>query len=216
MERAPWAWWRLLRADFRWLLSPSWAPSARWRSRASAARSRARSISPLTQLNGPMSSSAALFMERESDLEAGNGTLQLHGQFRQLADRFGGLFGTLGGLFGDAQDVLHGSRYMGGDGRLLLRVGGDLFNQMGETGGHRRDFGQRLAGGIGKLCSFDHASGRILHGGDGVVGVGLNRLHDGGDLLRRLAGAFVQPLHFLRHHREAAARLAGGGPLGGG
>ena len=72
------------------------------------------------------------------------------------------------------------------------------------------DLRQRLARGVGELRPFDHADGRLLHGGHRVLRVRLNRLHDRLDLLRRLAGAFREPLHFLGDDGEAAARLAGG------
>ena len=49
----------------------------------------------------------------------------------------------------------------------------------------------------------------IGHGGHGVVGVGLNRLDDGGNLLGSLAGALGQPLYLFRHHREPPSGFTG-------
>ena len=78
------------------------------------------------------------------------------------------------------------------------------------------DLGERLARGVGELRALDHALRRFLHGRHRVLRVRLNRLHDRADLLRRLAGAFREPLHLLRDHREAAPRLAGRRRLDGG
>jgi hypothetical protein len=78
------------------------------------------------------------------------------------------------------------------------------------------DVAQRGAGGVGQARPFDHTLRAALHGAHGVLRVGLNGAHDGGDLPRRVARAFGQALHFLGHHREAAAGFTGAGGLDGG
>jgi hypothetical protein len=66
------------------------------------------------------------------------------------------------------------------------------------------------------LAPFDHALRGALHGGHGVLRVGLNGLHQRRDLARGVGGAFGQPLHFFGHHREAPARFTGRRGLDGG
>src|SRR5213075_709352 len=56
---------------------------------------------------------------------------------------------------------------------------------------------------------------RLVHRVDGVRGLDLDVVHQLRDLLRRLAGALGETLHFFRDDREAATRVAGGGGLHG-
>ena len=76
-----------------------------------------------------------------------------------------------------------------------------------------RIFVQRLPRRVRKLGSFDHPDGALFHRRNGVLGVGLNGLHDRLDLLGGLAGTLGQALDFLRHDGESAAGLTSRGRL---
>ena len=87
---------------------------------------------------------------------------------------------------------------------------GNRADQLGELARHAPDLVERAARGVGELRALDDADRRFLHRRHGVLRVRLNRLDDRVDLLRRLAGALREALHFLGHDGEAAAGLAGG------
>ena len=150
------------------------------------------------------------FPDQRSQLEAGDRALQTVGQLREARRRAGGLLGAVGGELGDAQNHLHVGRDARGARRLLLRRLRDRIDQLGELARDRADLAQRLVGLVGRLGSLHHALRAALHGLDRVLRVALNRLHDRADVLGRLAGALRQPLHLLRHHREAASRFTRG------
>ena len=82
-------------------------------------------------------------------------------------------------------------------------------DQRREIARHTPDFLERLARGVGELRSLDHPDRALFHRRHRILRVGLNRLDDRLDLLRRLAGALGEPLHFLGDDGEAASRLAG-------
>src|SRR5450755_3830906 len=140
-----------------------------------------------------------------SYLEAGDRASQLRGKLGQLSDRHVGLLGALGGFLGDLEDALHAPRHVGHRRRLLLRLRGNAPDQLGQIARDLANFVQRLPCRVRQLGSLDHPDGAFFHGRDGVLGVGLNGLHDGLDLLSRFARALRQPLHFFRDHRESAS-----------
>src|SRR5688572_2513963 len=172
-------------------------------------------------------STSALIQDRRvalamSSLCSGSPLCQLEARYRVLQPvgergeplrRAGGLLGALGGELGDAQNHLHVGRHARRRRRLLLRRRRDRADQLGQLVRHLPDLAQRLVGLVGGLGSRHHVRRAALHRLHRVLRVALNRLHDRADVLGRLGRAFGQPLHLLRHHREAASRLAGGGGL---
>src|SRR5712691_6241655 len=112
------------------------------------------SISPLTQESGPTSNAArAVIACRPGssalrNLEARHRTLELLGQFGELADRHCGALGALGGLLCDVEDVLHAGRHVAGGFRLLLRGGRDALDQPRQLLRHGSDLRERLARGV--------------------------------------------------------------------
>src|SRR5574343_1150212 len=106
-------------------------------SKASPARSSARSISPLTQVSGPKSNSVAAFIISRDQypsvhLEAGNRTLQFGSQCGQLIDRLGGTLRTGGRLFRHVENVLHQTRHLGGRIGLVLRRRRNALDEVGK------------------------------------------------------------------------------------
>ena len=93
--------------------------------------------------------------------------------------------------------------------RRLLHVAGNLLRRRALLFHRRRD-------GRGDLRQFFDGAADFLDGVDRLLGRGL----DAGDLLAdlagRLRGLLGQRLHFGRHHRKAAAGLAGARRLDGG
>ena len=96
------------------------------------------------------------------------------------------------------------------------RLDRDAFDQARKLARHAVDVSQCRACSVRQPRAFDHALGRTLHGGHGVLRVGLDGAHDGGNLPRRVARALGQALHLLGHHREPSARLTGRCGLDGG
>src|SRR5690606_39259692 len=105
---------------------------------------------------------------------------------------------------------------MAGVGRLLTCRVRDVLNHVGQVLRYVLDLFQGHTGVLGQTSTPDHFRGGVLHGDNGFVGVGLNRLHQCLDLLGGSRGTFCQALYFVGNHREAAARVTGHGGLGGG
>src|SRR5690606_4423917 len=141
---------------------------------------------------------------------------QLIGQFCQLSDGLGGCHGTCGGLRRNLLNHVHGVGDMAGGGRLLACRVRDVLNQVGQVLRYVLDLFQGHTGVLGQTSTPDHFRGGVLHGDNGFVGVGLNRLHQCLDLLGGSRGTFCQALYFVGNHREAAARVTGHGGLDGG
>jgi hypothetical protein len=78
------------------------------------------------------------------------------------------------------------------------------------------DLLQRRAGVFGQQRATYDVRGAALHRDDRLVGIRLNGAHQHFDLLGGVRSAFRQALHFIGHHGEAAARLAGHRCLNGG
>ncbi|MNY27236.1 hypothetical protein D3C86_1611320 [compost metagenome] len=85
----------------------------------------------------------------------------------------------------------------------------DLLDQLGQLARHAPDLDKCGTGVVRQPRPLHHALRAALHGVHRVLGIGLNRADQRADLLGGLAGTFGQALHFFRHHREAAACLAG-------
>ena len=66
------------------------------------------------------------------------------------------------------------------------------------------------------LAPFHHTLRRALHSGYGILGIGLNRFHQSGNLAGCIGRTLSQPLHLFCNHREAASGLTGRRCLNGG
>src|SRR5689334_14005113 len=107
--------------------------------------------------------------------------------------------------------VADGARGFG----LLLTADRDTLNQLRQLQCHALDLTQRAARFVGQARTVHHALRALFHRGDGVLGVGLNRVDDAADLASRFRGAFREPLHFFGDDAEALAGIACGGGLNG-
>src|SRR5205814_909018 len=116
------------------------------------------------------------------NFEASHRAPQFGRQLGELSDRDVGLLGAFGGLLGDLQDALHPAGDVRHRRRLLLSLRGDAADKLRELARHPTYFVQRLPRRVGKLRAFNHPYRTLLHGGDGVLRIGLNRFHDRIDL----------------------------------
>ena len=89
-------------------------------------------------------------------------------------------------------------------------------DQAGQLLGHTVNFPECLAGIVGKGGTLNHSLRGPLHGRDGVVCIGLDRLDQGRDLFGGFGGALRQTLHFFGHHGKTTACLACRSRLNGG
>ncbi len=98
----------------------------------------------------------------------------------------------------------------------MLRRIGNALDQRRQGLGHAFDFFQGNAGVLGQSRTAHHFGGGLLHGNHRLVGIGLDRPHQGLDLPGRRRRALGQALYFIGHHREPAPGIAGHGRLDGG
>src|SRR3989304_400248 len=148
---APCAWWKWVWENLTCFASSGFLAYA---CSAASDFSSAWSISPFTQVSGPMSKSAAVLMlpravglvlapsrPRLRDLEVRHRPLQFLRELRDLADRDRGLLRAFRGLLGDRENVLHRGRHVAGGPRLRLRGDRDLFDELREPARHLADLG---------------------------------------------------------------------------
>src|SRR5690606_26170570 len=109
----------------------------------------------------------------------------------------GGDGGTGRGLRGDFLNHVHRVGDLSGRGGLLTRGVGDVLNQRGEALGYFFDLFQSDSGVLRQVRTAYHFGGGLFHGDHRLVGVGLNGLDQGFDLLGGRRGAFGQALDFI-------------------
>src|SRR5690554_3277501 len=102
---------------------------------------------------------------------------------------------------------------MAGGRRLLASCVRDVLNQVGQALRYVFDLFQGHTGVLGQAGTADHFGGGVLHGDHRFVGVGLNRLHQGLNLLGGGRGTFRQALNFVGYHCESTAGVTGHGGL---
>src|SRR5690554_5469672 len=102
---------------------------------------------------------------------------------------------------------------MAGGRRLLASCVRDVLNQVGQALRYVFDLFQGHTGVLGQAGTADHFGGGVLHGDHRFVGVGLNRLHQGLNLLGGGRGTFRQALNFVGYHCETTACVTGHGGL---
>ena len=141
--------------------------------------------------------------------EARGGLAQPGRQLGELRDGHRGGAGGIRGLRADFLQHLHVARDVLRGRGLLARAAGDVLHQARDLVRDLLDLLERRARVLGEQRAAHHVRGAAFHRDHGLVGVGLNGAHQHFDLLGRVRGALGEALHFVRDHREAAARLAG-------
>ena len=135
--------------------------------------------------------------------------LEIGGELREFGGGGEGVVGALGGALGggrDAGDIL--GDFVGPEGGL----GGVASDLVGGGGLFLHGAGN----GVLNVVDARDDLGDLADGGDGALGVSLDRFDLGGDIRGGGGGLLGEFLDLIGDDREALARLAGAGGLNGG
>ena len=148
--------------------------------------------------------------------EARDLVLQAGGDLFQSDGRIGGAANVLAGGFHHVRNLFHLMGDGGAGSALFVGGFGNFPDPFECPAGAGFDCGQRFRSRTGQRHSLIHLGQRGVHGAHRAAGVVLDSDDHLLDFRGCRGGAFGQFAHFVGHHREAAALLAGAGGFDGG